>query len=70
MTTIWTQPSRAAGLLANPRDTARKHVRNALQVLMDLLDLSPTLATEDRHDVRAGAHHLWLALREIERGNV
>jgi hypothetical protein len=61
------RPNQVARLLSNPRETAQDHVRNALQVLMDLLDLSPTLAAEDRRDVRAAVHRLWLALREMER---
>jgi hypothetical protein len=38
-------------------------------VLENLLEFG-TLDAEDRRDVRAAIHRLWLALREIQRGNV
>ena len=66
-----TRTKRVLAALANPRgerETASEHVRNAVQVLENLLELG-TLDTEDRKDVRAAMHRLWLALREIERGN-
>ncbi|KPK80431.1 MAG: hypothetical protein AMS25_09070 [Gemmatimonas sp. SM23_52] len=57
--------------LANPRgdrETASAHIRNAIQILGNLLDFG-SLGEEDRKDVRAVIRRLWLALREIERGN-
>lgn len=61
-----------AAALANPRasrEPAGEHVRNAIQVLENLLEFG-TLDDEDRKDVRAAIRCLWLALREIQRGNV
>ncbi len=61
-----------AAALANPRasrEPASEHVRNAIQVLENLLEFG-TLDDEDRRDVRAVIARLWLALREIQRGNV
>jgi len=37
-------------------------------VLLNLLEFGK-LDEEDRKDVRAALHRLWLGLREIERGN-
>jgi len=67
------RPREAAALVLNPgprREPAREHLRNALQALMNLLDTCPTLSAEDRRDVRAAVHRLWLALRELDAGNV
>ena len=61
-----------AAALANPRadrEPANEHVRNAIQVLENLLEFG-TLDNDDRKDVRAALRRLWLALREIQRGNV
>jgi len=61
-----------AAALANPRasrEPASEHVRNAIQVLENLLEFG-ALDAEDRKDVRAAIHRLWLALRELQRGNI
>ncbi len=61
-----------AAAIANPRgrrEPAGEHVRNAIQVLENLLEFG-TLDDEDRKDVRAVIRRLWRALREIHRGNV
>ncbi len=61
-----------AAALDNPRtsrEPASEHVRNAIQVLENLLEFG-TLDDEDRKDVRAATGRLWLALREIQRENV
>jgi hypothetical protein len=58
--------------LDNPRasrEPASEHVRNAIQVLENLLEFG-TLDDDDRKDVRAAIHRLWLALREIQRENI
>lgn len=60
-----------AAALANPRasrEPASEHVRNAIQSLENLMEFG-ALDDEDRMDVRAAIRRLWLALREIERGN-
>ena len=62
-----TRTKRVLAALANPRserETASKHVRNAIQVLENLLEFG-ALDTEDRKDVRAAMHRLWLALRKL-----
>lgn len=64
-----TLTKRLAVALANPRETAGEHIRKAVQVLLNLLEFG-MLEDEDRKDVRVALHRLWLALREIERGNV
>lgn len=67
-----TRTRRVLAALANPRGTrepATEHVRNALQLLENVLEFG-ALDDEDRKDVRAAIRRLWLALREIERGNV
>ncbi len=64
-----TLTKRLATALANPRETAGEHIRNAVQVLLNLLEFG-MLDQEDRKDVRAALHRLWLARREIERGNI
>jgi hypothetical protein len=67
-----TRTRRVLAALANPRasrEPASEHVRNAIQVLENLLEFG-TLDSEDRKDVRAAIRRLWLALREIQRGNV
>jgi len=51
------------------REPAGEHVRNAIQVLENLLEFG-TLDADDRKDVRVAIHRLWLALREIQRGNI
>lgn len=61
-----------AAALDNPRasrEPASEHVRSAIQVLENLLEFG-TLDDEDRKDVRAAIGRLWLALREVQRGNV
>ncbi len=71
-TMLRTRTRRVLAALANPRGTrepATEHVRNAIQVLENLLEFGE-LDEEDRKDVRAATRRLWLALREIERGNV
>ena len=53
-----------AAALANPRasrEPASEHVRNAIQVLENLLEFG-TLDDEDRKDVRAAIGRLWLGL--------
>ena len=70
-TKLRTKTSRVLAALANPRgdrETASAHIRNAIQILGNLLDFG-SLGEEDRKDVRAAIRRLWLALREIERGN-
>jgi len=70
-TKLRTKTSRVLAALANPRgdrETASAHIRNAIQILGNLLDFG-SLGEEDRKDVRAVIRRLWLALREIERGN-
>lgn len=64
-----TIPRRAAALLPVGRETARDHVRHALQLLMDRLLRGDSLNSAARRDVRAAVHRMWLALREIDRGN-
>jgi ribosomal protein L20 len=62
---------RVLAALANPRgdrETASAHIRNAIQMLSNLLDFG-SLDEEDRKDIRAAIRRLWLALREIERAN-
>ncbi len=61
-----------AAALANPRadrEPATEHIRNAIQLLENLLEFG-ALDDEHRKDVRASIRRLWLALREIERSNV
>jgi hypothetical protein len=61
-----------AAALVHPRasrEPASERVRNAIQVLENLLEFG-TLDDGDRKDVRAAIRCLWAALREIQRGNV
>ena len=61
-------PARASSFFSGAsRYPAGGHIRSALGLLMDLLELSETLQGKDRLDVRAALHRLWLALREIQR---
>jgi len=63
--------NRVLSALANrgaERETAGEHVRNAIQLLMNLLAFG-SLDREDRKDVSAAIRRLRLALREVERGN-
>ena len=48
--------------------TAGEHVRGCIQSLTSLLELG-SLDVEDRRDLRTGIYQLWLALRELEKGN-
>jgi len=57
----------AAALAARP-EAAGHHVRFAIQVLLNLMELG-ALDDRDRRDVRAALHRLFLSLREIDRGN-
>ena len=50
------------------RTTAREHVENGIQLLVNLMDFG-SLDDEDRKDVRAASGRLWSALREIDCGN-
>jgi hypothetical protein len=51
-----------------PQDEAgEEHVRNALQLLMQLAG-SPLLDTEERQDLEAAIDRLTRAVREFERG--
>lgn len=60
---------RLLACLASAQEPAREHIRNAIQLLSNLLDLG-TLGEDDRREVRAAIRRLWTALREIERGNL
>lgn len=71
MPTLRVKRIRVLAALANPRadrETAGDHIRKVIQTLEDLADLW-SLAEEDRKDVRVLMRRLWLALREMERGN-
>lgn len=66
------QTRRVLAALENPRareETAGDHVRNALQLLSNLLDFG-ALDPQDRRQMRAAMDRLWRGLREIEKGNV
>ena len=58
---------RAVAGLSAGRDSARDHVIRAIATLMSTLQNRGTISGEDRRDVRAAVHRLWLALREIDR---
>ena len=65
------QTRRVLAALANPRateETAAEHVRNAIQLLSNLLDFG-MLEPGGRQQVRAAIERCWRALREIEKGN-
>lgn len=65
------QTRRVLAALANPRadeESASEHVRNAIQVLSNLLDFG-LLEPSGRQQVRAAIERCWRALREIEKGN-
>ena len=65
------QTRRVLAVLENPRsreESASNHVRNAIQVLSNLLDLG-ALDPEDRRQLRTAIQRLWRGLREIEKGN-
>ena len=60
-----------AAALPNPRPgrkPASEYIRSAIQVHENLLEFG-ALDEEDRNDVRAVIRRLWLALRELDRGN-
>ena len=50
------------------REPASGQIRSALQLLENLLEFG-ALDGQDRKDVRAVIRRLWLALRELDRGN-
>ncbi|MGE0440843.1 MAG: hypothetical protein AB7S39_10160 [Gemmatimonadales bacterium] len=65
------QTRRVLAALMNPRakeETAREHVRNAIQVLSNLLDFG-LLEPAGRQQLRTAIERCWRALREIEKGN-
>ena len=62
----------AAASLGRPGSrtaTAKDHIRSALQVISNLLDLG-ALDLSDRRQAEACLDLLWRALREIEKNNV
>lgn len=67
-----TQTRRVLSALANPRareETAGEHIRNAIQLLSNLVDFG-LLEPDNRRQVRAAIERCWRGLREIEQGNV
>lgn len=65
------QTRRVLAVLKNPRseeETAGEHIRNAIQVLSNLLDFG-LLDPDGRRQVRAAIERCWRALREMEKGN-
>ena len=57
---------RLARTLGHRSEAASSHINHAIQALLNLMAFgSPR--SEDRKDVRAALHRLWLALRELER---
>ncbi len=50
------------------REPASGKMRSAIQLLENLLEFG-ALDGEDRKDVRTVIRRLWLALRELDRGN-
>lgn len=50
------------------RRTASEYVRDALQTLSNVLQLG-ALDSDNRRDVQSANKRLWLAMRELERGN-
>lgn len=55
--------------LARRPETATQHLQTATRLLYNLF-LFGAQDPDDRREVRAALHRLWLALREIERGHV
>lgn len=47
-------------------ETASAHVRNAIQLLLNVLEFGAPCEL-DRKELRAALHRLWLALRELDR---
>lgn len=50
------------------RRTASEYVRDALQTLSNVVQLG-ALDVDDRRDLQSASKRLWLAMRELERGN-
>ncbi len=54
---------------AHRPETATQHLQTATRLLYNLF-LFGAQNPDDRREVRAALHRLWLALREIERGHI
>ena len=58
---------RIALALRRRPESAKGHVCNAIQLVVNLLEFGASVE-QDRKDLRAVLHRLWLALRELEKG--